>query len=111
MKFFLHISKKEQGKRFKKLTHNPLESWRVQKEDWEHHRKYDKYLEATEVMLERTETEWAPWTVVEATDRRWTRFKICSTVITRLEQALEARGKPLPPVVEAAPKSKKKARS
>jgi polyphosphate kinase 2 (PPK2 family) len=111
MKFFLHISKKEQAKRFKKLTHNPLESWRVQKEDWEHHRKYDKYLEATEVMLERTETEWAPWTVVEATDRRWTRFKICSTVITRLEQALEARGKPLPPVAEAAPKSKKKARS
>ena len=48
----------------------------MQKEDWQHHKQYDEYLEATEDMLERTDTEWGPWTVVEATDRRWTRDKV-----------------------------------
>jgi len=96
-KFFLHISKKEQKKRFKKLEQDPLESWHVQPEDWEHHRKYDEYLVAYEEMLERTETEWAPWTIVEATDRYWARAKIFETITHRLEEALQKRGKPLPP--------------
>ena len=102
LKFFLHISKKEQAKRFCKLESDPLESWHVQKEDWEHHRRYDEYLEAVEAMLERTESEWASWTVVEATDRRWTRHKVFSTIVGRLEQTLAARGKPLAPAPPAA---------
>ena len=96
IKFFLHISKDEQQRRFKKLEKDPLESWHVQPEDWEHHRKYDEYVLAIEEMLERTDTEWGPWTIVEATDRRWTRVKISETVIRRLEEALEERGLPLP---------------
>jgi hypothetical protein len=66
-------------------------------EDWEHHRKYDEYLLAVEEMLERTETEWGPWTIVEATDRRWARVKIFKTIIRRLEEALKERGFELPP--------------
>jgi polyphosphate kinase 2 (PPK2 family) len=96
VKFWLHISKKEQKKRFKKLEADPLESWHVQPEDWEHHRKYDEYLRAVEEMLERTETEWGPWTIVEATDRRWARVKIFTTIIHSLEEALQNRGLPLP---------------
>ena len=52
------------------------QAWHVQPEDWEHHRQYDEYLEAVEEMLEKTDTEWAPWTMVEATDRRWARVKV-----------------------------------
>jgi len=96
LKFWLHISKEEQRKRFKKLEKDPLNAWHVQPEDWEHHRKYDEYLLAVEEMLERTETEWGPWTIVEATDRRWARVKIFETIITRLEEALRQRGVPLP---------------
>lgn len=96
IKFFLHISKKEQARRFKKLERDPLECWHVQPEDWEHHRKYEEYVTAIEEMLERTDTEWGPWTIVEATNRRWTRVKIFDTIIRRLEEALEARGLPLP---------------
>lgn len=96
VKFWLHISKKEQSRRFKKLEKDPLESWHVQTEDWEHHEKYGEYLVAIEEMLERTDTEWAPWTIVEATDRRWARVKIFETIIHRLEEALQARGLPLP---------------
>jgi len=96
-KFFLHISKKEQARRFRALEADPLEAWHVQPEDWEHHRKYDEYLAATEEMLERTETEWGPWTIVEATDRYWVRVRILSTIIGRLEEALTRAGRPLPP--------------
>jgi polyphosphate kinase 2 (PPK2 family) len=96
IKFFLHISKKEQKRRFKKLEKNPLKSWHVQAEDWEHHRKYNEYLVAIEEMLERTDTEWGPWTIVEATDRRWARVKIFETIIRRLEEALSERGFELP---------------
>lgn len=96
MKFLLHISKKEQKRRFRKLEKDPLKSWHVQLEDWEHHRKYGKYLLAYEEMLERTDTEWGPWTIVEATDKRWARVKIFRTIIYRLEHALVERGFELP---------------
>ena len=96
VKFYLHISKKEQKRRFKKLEKDPLKSWHVQSEDWEHHRKYGKYLVAVEEMLERTDSEWGPWTIVEATDRRWARVKIFQTIIRRLEEALTGRGLELP---------------
>jgi polyphosphate kinase 2 (PPK2 family) len=96
IKFFLHIDKKEQKRRFKKLEKDPLKSWHVQSEDWEHHRKYKEYVVAIEEMLERTDTEWGPWTIVEATDRRWARVKIFRTIIQRLEEALSERGFELP---------------
>jgi hypothetical protein len=54
-------------------------------------------------MLERTDTEWGPWTIVEATDRRWARVKIFETIIRRLEEALAERGAELPP--EPSPES------
>lgn len=103
VKFFLHISQEEQKKRFKKLEEDPLESWHVQPEDWEHHRKYKAYVVAVEEMLERTDTEWGPWTIVEATDRRWTRYKIFKTIIQRMEEALLDRGLELPAVEEEQP--------
>jgi polyphosphate kinase 2 (PPK2 family) len=96
IKFWLHISKQEQRKRFDMLESDPLTAWHVQPEDWEHHRKYDEYLRAVEEMLERTETEWGPWTIVEATDRRWAQVKIFETVIYRMEEALKQRHLPLP---------------
>jgi len=102
IKFWLHISQAEQKQRFKKLEQDPLTAWHVQPEDWEHHRKYDEYLSAVEEMLERTETEWGPWTIVEATDRRWARVKIFETIISRLEEALTQRGVPLPEIPRTA---------
>jgi polyphosphate kinase 2 (PPK2 family) len=92
IKFFLHISKQEQKKRFEKLSKDPLEAWHVTPEDWEHHRRYDDWLLAYEEAFERTESEWGPWTIVEATDRRFTLIKIYQTVIRTLEERLKALG-------------------
>jgi AMP-polyphosphate phosphotransferase len=102
IKFFLHISKKEQDRRFKRLEKDNLQKWRVQKEDWTHHKKYDQYLEATEEMLARTEAEWGTWSIIESSDRRWARIKMLNIVCRRMEEALTARNVPLP-VVEAEP--------
>lgn len=92
VKFWLHISKDEQKRRFKLLEKDPLKSWQVTKEDWDHHKKYDQYLLAVEEMLERTETEWGPWTIVEATNRWWARLKVFNTITSSLSQRLEALG-------------------
>jgi len=89
IKFFLHISQKEQKLRFKKLIQDPLTSWHVSPEDWEHHRMYSDWFLAYEEMFERTESEWGPWTIIEATDRRHTRVKIAQTIIKALEERLD----------------------
>lgn len=96
LKFFLHISKKEQGKRLAKMEKDALTRWKVESEDWEHHKKYDDYRMAVEEMLEFTETESGPWTLVEATDKRWTRVKILTSIVNRMESSLEAAGVALP---------------
>ena len=88
LKFFLHIKKKEQKKRFKKLEADPLNAWRVTKEDWRNHKHYDEWLLLYEEMLEKTETEWGPWTIVPATNRRITSLTVYETIITALEQRL-----------------------
>jgi polyphosphate kinase 2 (PPK2 family) len=88
IKFFLHISKQEQKRRFEKLVKDPLSAWHVEPEDWENHRRYDQWLLAYEEAFERTDTEWGPWTIVEATDRRYTKVKIYRTIVTTLEERL-----------------------
>lgn len=88
VKFWLHISKKEQSKRFKTLLNDPLTAWQVNEEDRLQHKKYDKYLEAVEEMLARTDTPYAPWTIVEATDRYYARTKVYDTLIATLETRL-----------------------
>ena len=52
IKFFLHITQKEQKRRFKKLQSNPSTAWKVTGDDWKHHKQYDKYLEAIEGILQ-----------------------------------------------------------
>lgn len=88
VKFFLHISKEEQAKRFNKLAKDPLNAWRVAEEDLWNHKRYNRWHRIYEEMLEQTDTEWGTWTVVEATNRRFTQVKVYQTVISALEQKL-----------------------
>jgi polyphosphate kinase 2 (PPK2 family) len=88
IKFFLHISKEEQRNRFEKLSKDPLTAWHVASEDWDHHKHYNEWALAYEEMFERTESEWGPWTIVEATNRYHTRIKIFQTIIKAMEENL-----------------------
>jgi len=91
LKFFLHISRKEQKKRFQTIEQDPLEAWRVSKADWARNKKYDDYLVAVEDMLELTESEFAPWTIVEATSKWHARRKVFDTIIGAMEKRLGSR--------------------
>lgn len=88
IKFFLHIDKKEQKQRFKKLQKNRSTAWKVTKDDWKHHKQYKNYTDAIEEMLAKTDTEFAPWTIVEAHDRRFAEVKVFKTVIDAIERKI-----------------------
>jgi polyphosphate kinase 2 (PPK2 family) len=98
VKFFLHISREEQGRRFKKIEKDPLESWRLLPEDWKRHRRYESWLEVYEEMLERTDTSFGPWTIVEATSRGFMLDKVYRTLIATMEHRLSELGA-VPPVI------------
>ena len=89
VKFFFHVSKKEQKKRFEKLQRNPVTALRVTKEYRKQHKQYRKYLQATEDMLAKTDTAVAPWTIVPAHDRRFATIKVFRIVIGFLEQKIK----------------------
>jgi polyphosphate kinase 2 (PPK2 family) len=97
LKFWLHISKKEQKRRFKKLLASKLTAWQVTPEDEAQHDDYNKYRQAVEDMLARTEAPHAPWTIVAATDRYYTRLKIIETIVQSLALRLGASAE-TPPV-------------
>ena len=91
IKFFLHISRKEQKKRFDKLLASEETSWRVTKEDLRHNKHYDEFLHLNDEMLAHTDTELAPWTVLEATDKQYAAAKMKTLLIQRLQEALDNR--------------------
>ena len=102
LKFFFHISKKEQKKRFETVAADALQAWRVTDADWARHKKYNEYLAASEEMLEVTDTEFAPWTIVEATSKWYARRKVFETIIAALEKRLGPSAPPVRPAVEHA---------
>lgn len=93
VKFWLHISKKEQRRRLKRLAKDKFESWRVTKWDWKHHKDYDKYVRAIEEMIAKTDAPRRSWTIVEATDKRFAEIKVFETLVKAMEEALAWRKK------------------
>jgi hypothetical protein len=91
LKFFLHISKKEQKKRFKKAEKDPLLRWKITKEYKRHHREYGRWVKAIEEMLAKTGTPNAPWTVIPANDLRFARVRFFETLVKRLRDELAKR--------------------
>jgi len=88
IKLFLHIGKEEQKLRLEKRSRKPSKAWRVTSKDWEQNQSYEEWAEAFEEMFERTDTEWGPWTVIPATNRRYRHYKIYETILDALEERL-----------------------
>ena len=96
MKFWMHISHKEQLKRFKSREKEPLKRWKLTDEDWRNREKREEYEAAVNDMLEKTDTSFAPWYVIEAEDKRYARVRTIELVNQRLEAALESVGIAIP---------------
>lgn len=68
IKFWMHLSHKEQARRLKTLSRDPLHGWRVRKRDWQHWKIYDHFIQAAERLIMRTSTGPARWHIIEGGD-------------------------------------------
>lgn len=80
LKFFLHISREEQEKRFQERLHDPRKKWKFSKADAAERKRWDDYVTAYEAMLSRCSTEYAPWFIIPA-DHKWFRNLAISWII------------------------------
>ncbi|MEN8204917.1 MAG: polyphosphate:AMP phosphotransferase [Pseudomonadota bacterium] len=71
LKFWMHLSRDAQKRRLKKLEKDPLTSWRVTQQDWDHWHIYDRFESAAERTIMRTSTGPAPWMIVEGVDPQY----------------------------------------
>lgn len=89
VKFWLHISKEEQLRRFEARKKVPFKRYKLTGDDWRNRKKWDAYEQAAVEMIERTSTEHAPWTLVPADDKRLARIRVLETVVETLRTALD----------------------
>jgi PPK2 family polyphosphate:nucleotide phosphotransferase len=80
LKFFLHISKEEQKKRFDERLDDPHKNWKFTKADTAERKYWDDYMTAYEAVLSRCSTEYAPWFIIPA-DHKWFRNLAISRII------------------------------
>ena len=84
LKFFLHVSKKEQKKRFLERVDNPAKNWKFSASDLQERQFWGQYMEAYEDMIRQTATKDAPWIVVPADNKWFTRVVVASAIIDAL---------------------------
>ena len=89
IKFWMHIDKDEQERRFRERQENPEKQWKITDEDWRNREKWDQYEDSVNEMLLRTSTDYAPWVVVEGNDKYYARIKVLSTVVNAIEERLK----------------------
>src|SRR5208337_3310581 len=86
IKIFLHIGREEQKSRLEERERNPLTAWLVTPSIWHVHNQYDTSKPVIDDLLGKTNTDFAPWTVIEATDRKYAILKVYSTLVKALEK-------------------------
>ena len=88
VKYWIHVTKDEQLRRFKDRERSKFKSWKITADDWRNREKWEAYEQAVNDMVERTSTRQAPWTLVEGNDKYHARVRILQTACDRLRQAL-----------------------
>ncbi len=88
LKFWLQIDKEEQLRRFEERMNTPYKRWKITDDDWRNREKWDRYKEAVDIMLRRTHSKWAPWTIVESNCKLFARVKVLKTVIKAIEAGI-----------------------
>lgn len=91
LKFWLHIDKEEQERRFRAREKNPDKQWKITEEDWRNRDKWDQYEQAVNEMIAKTSTTYAPWHILESVDKKYARIKAMKIVVEELEKALKVR--------------------
>jgi AMP-polyphosphate phosphotransferase len=76
VKYWLHITKEEQERRFKERARSPYKSWKLGEEDWRNRARWDEYEAAVTAMVARTSTSFARWHLVAANDKNAARLEV-----------------------------------
>lgn len=89
IKFWVQIDKDTQLARFNERQNTPSKQWKITEEDWRNREKWDLYEGAVNEMLQKTNTSYAPWHILESNDKRYARLKALRIVIESIEKALD----------------------
>lgn len=88
IKFWLHISEKEQKKRLKKMENSKRHHWRVTKKEWHQHKKYSKYIHAAEDMFAATNTSESPWHLISTEDVDRGKLEVLEKMVSFMENII-----------------------
>ena len=88
VKFWMHITKDEQLRRFRERKRTEFKRWKITPEDWRNRGRWGDYTLAVNEMVARTSTQVAPWTLVEGNDKNFARIKVLKTLADRMEKRL-----------------------
>jgi polyphosphate:AMP phosphotransferase len=89
VKFWIHVSKDEQLKRFRDRSRTSYKRWKITGEDWRNRQRWADYADAVNDMVARTSTQIAPWTLVEGNDKNFARIKVLKTLADRMAARLK----------------------
>jgi polyphosphate:AMP phosphotransferase len=102
LKFWLHLTKASQKKRFQELESDSSTRWRVTRQDWKRYEEYDRRRLVAEQMLRQTSVGQAPWSMVEGDDTRYRNLTIMTVLLRELRKHLD-KERPLLPKGDAPP--------
>jgi PPK2 family polyphosphate:nucleotide phosphotransferase len=85
LKFFLHISKEQQKRRFLKRIATPEKNWKFSLNDVKERAHWDDYMAAFEDVFNHTSTEWAPWHIIPADNKWFTRAAVAEIIVSKLK--------------------------
>lgn len=88
IKFWMEISKSEQLDRFKDREKDKMKKWKITEDDWKNRSKWDDYEKCINKMMKLTNTSYAPWTVVESNDKKYSRIKVLETIVNVLKNEI-----------------------
>ena len=88
LKFWMHLSRDAQKERLEALEADPDQSWRVTENDWQHWKKYDRFIETAERTITETNTDYAPWHIVEGIDKNFRMLAVSQIILDALDMRL-----------------------
>ena len=88
VKYWLHITKDEQQRRFEERARSPYKSWKLTAEDWRNREKWDAYELAVNDLVARTSTRHAPWRLIPANDKNYARVEVLRVAADAIEHEI-----------------------
>lgn len=92
LKFWIHIDKDEQLKRFNERANDPYKAWKLTNEDWRNREKFDEYVTAADEMFAKTDSDVAPWILVAGNNKYHARIQVLEETLAQIKREAKRRG-------------------